>query len=73
VDQSLNDNGAAALPNGAPTPDFAPWTGLLRASYDRVAEAYAARIDDELRCEPLDRELLDRLAARVGALGPICD
>jgi SAM-dependent methyltransferase len=32
-----------------------------RASYDRVAEAYAARFDDELDGKPLDRALLEFL------------
>jgi SAM-dependent methyltransferase len=55
------------------TDDFPAWRGALRASYDRLADEYAAHIYDELRHKPLDRELLDRLAVRVGALGPICD
>jgi len=45
----------------------------LRSSYDAVAVEYAANIFDELRHKPFDREWLDRLAARVGHLGPICD
>ncbi len=53
--------------------DFSAWRGTLRASYDRLADEYAAHIYDELRHKPLDRELLDRLAARAGGLGPICD
>jgi SAM-dependent methyltransferase len=44
-----------------------------RSSYDRVADEYAARLYDELAQKPFDRELLDRLVARVGNLGPICD
>lgn len=44
-----------------------------QASYDRVAAEYAARIYDELTHKPLDRELLSRLVAEVGTLGPICD
>jgi SAM-dependent methyltransferase len=61
-------------PNDANAPeDFAAWSGKLRASYDSVADEYAAHIYDELRHKPLDRELLDRLATRVGGLGPICD
>jgi SAM-dependent methyltransferase len=53
--------------------DFAAWTSRLQSSYDIVADEYAAHIYDELRHKPLDRELLDRLAAQVGDLGPICD
>ena len=45
----------------------------LQASYDRVAEEYAQRIFDELQYKPLDRQMLDRLAASVSADGIICD
>jgi ubiquinone/menaquinone biosynthesis C-methylase UbiE len=45
----------------------------LQASYDRVAEEYARRIFDELQYKPLDRQLLDRLAASVPEGGIICD
>jgi SAM-dependent methyltransferase len=41
-------------------------------SYDRVADDYVRQIFDELRHKPLDRQLLDRFAARVGS-GPACD
>lgn len=44
-----------------------------QASYDAVADEYAARIFDELRHKPLDRELLDRFAARVRGTGIVCD
>jgi SAM-dependent methyltransferase len=44
-----------------------------QASYDRVADEYVRRIFDELQHKPLDRELLDRFAARVRAQGPACD
>lgn len=44
-----------------------------QASYDTVADEYVRRIADELRHKPLDRQLLDRFAARVRALGPACD
>lgn len=44
-----------------------------QTSYDRVAEAYAAQMADELAHKPFDRALLDRLAADVGDGGPICD
>jgi SAM-dependent methyltransferase len=47
--------------------------GDVRGSYDRVAAEYARRIFDELRHKPLDRELLDRFAARVRGRGPACD
>lgn len=45
----------------------------VRASYDRVAEDYAARIADELGRKPADRRILDDFAARVRGLGPVCD
>lgn len=45
----------------------------LQTSYDRVAEEYIARIFDELQHKPLDRQLLDRFAASVKNLGPVCD
>ncbi len=45
----------------------------LQDSYDKVAEEYVARIFHELEQKPLDRELLDRLAAEVRDLGPVCD
>ncbi len=38
-----------------------------------MADEYAAHIYDELRHKPLDWALLDRLVARVGGRGPICD
>jgi SAM-dependent methyltransferase len=44
-----------------------------QASYDLVADEYVRRIFDELRHKPLDRELLDRFAARVRDVGPVCD
>ncbi len=45
----------------------------LQLSYDHVADEYAQRIFDELQFKPLDRQLLDRLAAGVPAGGIICD
>lgn len=45
----------------------------LQASYDAVAQEYAQRIFDELQYKPLDRQLLDRLAANVPEGGIICD
>lgn len=38
----------------------------LRASYDRVAAAYAEHVAGELAGKPADRRLLDELAARIG-------
>jgi len=48
-------------------------TTRLQASYDRVAQQYVQRIFNELEHKPLDRALLDRLAASVRGFGPICD
>jgi SAM-dependent methyltransferase len=45
----------------------------VQSSYDLVADEYARRIFDELEHKPLDRQLLDRFAARVQAIGPSCD
>src|SRR5512135_123886 len=45
----------------------------IQMSYDSVAEEYAHRIFDELQYKPLDRQLLDRLAASVEEGGLICD
>ena len=47
-------------------------TDSTRTSYDRLADEYAARIYGELAHKPLDRELLDRLAAEAGD-GIVCD
>jgi len=44
-----------------------------QASYDRVADEYVRRIADELEHKPLDRQLLDRFAARVCDVGLACD
>lgn len=44
-----------------------------QTSYDRVAADYASRMSDELDRKPFDRVMLDWLAQKVGALGPICD
>ncbi len=44
-----------------------------QASYNRIADEYVRHIFDELRHKPLDRQLLDRLAASVRDLGPVCD
>jgi len=48
-------------------------TQEVQSGYDRVAEEYARHLYDELQHKPLDRQLLDRLAARVGAAGIVCD
>src|SRR5579862_4973104 len=47
--------------------------GDVARSYDRVADEYVARIYDELRHKPLDRELLDRFAGCVREAGLACD
>lgn len=44
-----------------------------RASYDTVAEEYAARIYGELSGKPFDREWLDDFAERTWPLGLVCD
>ena len=44
-----------------------------QSSYDLVADEYARRVFDELQQKPLDRQLLDRFAARVRNAGPVCD
>jgi SAM-dependent methyltransferase len=43
----------------------------VRSSYDAVAAEYAEQLSRELEGKPLDRRLLDEVAAR--AAGPICD
>lgn len=48
-------------------------TNEVREGYDQIAEEYVARIFHELEHKPLDRELLDRFAAEVRGLGPVCD
>lgn len=42
----------------------------VRATYDTVAEDYAAQYTDELRDKPLDRGLIEAFAHQVKALGP---
>ena len=44
-----------------------------QTSYDLVADEYVRRIFDELQHKPLDRQLLDRFAASVRGVGPVCD
>jgi histidinol-phosphate phosphatase family protein len=48
-------------------------TEAIRESYDRLADEYAKRIFHELQHKPLDRELLDRFAAKVAGKGEVCD
>lgn len=45
----------------------------LQAGYDAVAAAYVQRFGDELGRKPFDVRMLDWLAEREGAVGPICD
>ncbi len=45
----------------------------LVSSYNVVADEYVRRIYDELRHKPLDRQLLERFAASVREIGPVCD
>jgi SAM-dependent methyltransferase len=45
----------------------------IRASYDRVADAYADAIFDELRDKPFDRDVLTRFAASTSGRGRVCD
>ena len=48
-------------------------TNDVAGSYDLVADEYVARIYDELRHKPLDRQLLDRFADGVREVGLACD
>ena len=48
-------------------------TKPIRESYDRLAQEYARRIAGELQYKPLDRELLDRFAAKIADRGQVCD
>lgn len=45
----------------------------VRASYDTVADEYAARIDGELEHKPFDRQLLDSFAAQAKDQGLVAD
>lgn len=49
------------------------FTSNVQASYDCVAEIYAARIADELDHKLLDRHLLRWFAERVDGRGTVCD
>src|SRR5580704_14049366 len=50
-----------------------PKANNVAGSYDRVADEYVARIYDELRHKPHDRQLLDRFADSVREVGLACD
>jgi SAM-dependent methyltransferase len=50
-----------------------PTSHIVQASYDRVAAEYVQRIYGELEHKPLDRELLNRFAAKLPRGGPVCD
>lgn len=45
----------------------------VQTSYDLVADLYAQRIHGELEHKPFDRQLLNRFAERVKAIGPAYD
>jgi SAM-dependent methyltransferase len=45
----------------------------IRTSYDRIADAYADAIFDELKHKPFDRDLLTRFATATAGRGPVCD
>jgi len=45
----------------------------VQTSYDAVADEYVRRISGELEHKPLDRQLLDRFAKQMQAIGPVCD
>ena len=51
----------------------APLKPLRPRGYDPIAEEYAEKYFNELDHKPFDRLLLDRFAARVRDLGPVCD
>lgn len=44
-----------------------------QSSYDLIADEYVARIFNELKDKPLDRQLLDRFAVSVRNVGLACD
>ena len=54
-------------------PDDRPAIESIRSSYDRVADAYAAAIFDELKNKPFDREVLLRFARETAEHGRVCD
>ena len=45
----------------------------IRGAYDRVADAYANHLFEELQGKPLDRQLLTRFATEVIGRGQVCD
>jgi SAM-dependent methyltransferase len=45
----------------------------VRDSYDAVAAHYVAHVYDELGDKPMDRRLLDAVAAEAAGRGPVCD
>ena len=45
----------------------------VQASYDAVAENYAAHFRDEMQKKPFDRKMLEWLVEKVGDAGTICD
>jgi SAM-dependent methyltransferase len=51
----------------------APLKPRQPGGYDPVVEEYAEKYFNELDHKPFDRLLLDRFAARVRGLGPVCD
>lgn len=57
----------------ADDPQHRDWYGDIAASYDAVAEHYAADYADELSRKPFDRELLTRFAGLIPRSGRVCD
>ena len=45
----------------------------VQTSYDVVADEYVRRFLTSSAHKPIDRQLLDRFAARVCGAGPVCD
>jgi SAM-dependent methyltransferase len=52
---------------------YDPTNHDVQISYDQVADEYVRRIFDELEHKPLDRQLLDRFAARAQEIGLVGD
>ena len=48
-------------------------TKSIAENYDRLAEAYARQLFDELEKKPFDRQLLDVFAAETAGQGEVCD
>lgn len=55
------------------TPSMSDPKSEIEASYDRVAEDYAAEFLRELRRKPFDRMVLDRFAEEARGEGMVCD